>query len=101
MVELERVYWSRHALPAAHSAVVLSLGASVVLALMRRRTGGQPQRSHRAELLRGIVDGVLAAVALPALLLVVLTIVAAVICARYMRRRTRCGGSQANSGAKG
>lgn len=88
MVELKRIYWSRHALRAAHSAVVLWLGASVVLALMpKANPAGSRSAATAADLLRGMVDGVLAAAALPGLLLVVLTIVAAVIRARDMRRR--------------
>ena len=88
MVELKRIYWSRHALRAAYSAVVLWLGASVVLALMpKANPAGSRSAATAAEVLRGMVDGVLAAVAVPGLFLVVLTIVAAVIRARDIKRR--------------
>lgn len=88
MVELKRIYWSRHALRAAYSAVVLWLGASVVLALMpKANPAGSRSAATAAEVLRGMVDGVLAAVALPGLFAVVLTIVAAVIRARDVKRR--------------
>lgn len=88
MVELKRIYWSRQALRAAYSAVVVWLGASVFLALMPKAT--QPvnrSAATAAEILRGLFDGVLAAVSVPGLFLVVLTIVAAVIRARDIKRR--------------
>ena len=88
MVELKRIYWSRQALRAAYAAVVLWLGASVVLALMPKAVpAGSRSAATAAEVLRGMVDGVLAAVAVPGLFLVVLTIIAAVIRARDIRRR--------------
>lgn len=88
MVELKRIYWSRHALRAAYSAVVAWLGASVILALMPKATpAGSRSAATAAEVLRGMVDGVLAAVTVPGLLLVVLAIVAAVIRARDVKRR--------------
>ncbi|MET1089847.1 MAG: HNH endonuclease signature motif containing protein [Arthrobacter sp.] len=88
MVELKRIYWSRHALRATYSAVVVWLGASVVLALMpKANPAGSRSTATVAEVLRGMVDGVLAAVTVPGLLLVVLGIVAAVIRARDVKRR--------------
>jgi hypothetical protein len=88
VVELKRIYWSRKALWAAYSAVVVWLGASVVLALMpKANPAGSRSATTAAEVLRGMVDGVLAAVALPGLLLVVLMIVAAVIHAKDVKRR--------------
>ena len=88
MVELKRIYWSRQALRVAYSAVVMWLGASVVLALMPKASpAGSRSAATAAEVLRGMVDGVLAAVAVPGLLVVVLTIVAAVIRARDIKRR--------------
>jgi 5-methylcytosine-specific restriction endonuclease McrA len=88
MVELKRIYWSRQALRATYSALVLWLGASVVLALMPKATAaGSRSAATAAEVLRGMVDGVLAAVALPGLFVVVLTVVAAVIRARDIKRR--------------
>lgn len=88
MVELKRIYWIRQALRAAYSAVIVWLGASVVLALMpKANPAGSRSAATAAEVLRGMADGVLAAVAAPGLLLVVLTIVAAVIRARDLKRR--------------
>ena len=88
MVELKRIYWSRHALRAAYSAVVLWLGASVVLSLMPKANPPVGRSAvTAAEVLRGMADGVLAAVTVPGLLLVVLMIVAVVIRARDVRRR--------------
>lgn len=78
MVELKRIYWSRQALRVAYPAVVVWLGASVVLALMpKANPAGGRSAATAAEVLRGMVDGVLAAVALPGLFVVFLTIVAA------------------------
>jgi 5-methylcytosine-specific restriction endonuclease McrA len=88
MVELKRIYWSRQALKVAYSAVVVWLGASVVLALMpKANAAGRHNAATVAEILHSMVDGVLAAVAVPGLLVVVLTIVAAVIRARDIKRR--------------
>ena len=72
----------------AYSAVVMWLGASVVLALMpKANAAGSRSAATVAEILRGMVDGVLAAVTVPALFLVVLTVVAAIIRARDLKRR--------------
>ena len=88
MVELKRIYWSRQALRVAYSAVVVWLGASVVLALMpKANAAGSRSAATVAEILRGMVDGVLAAVTVPGLFLVVLTVVAAVIRSRDLKRR--------------
>jgi 5-methylcytosine-specific restriction endonuclease McrA len=88
MVELKRIYWSRQALRVAYSAVVVWLGASVVLALMpKANAAGSRSAATVAEILRGMVDGVVAAVTVPGLFLVVLTVVAAVIRARDLKRR--------------
>ena len=88
MVDLKRIYWSRQALRVAYSAVVVWLSVSVVLALMpKANPAGSRSAATVAEVLRGMVDGVLAAVAVPGLLVVVLTIVAAVIRARDIKRR--------------
>ncbi|PVZ53697.1 HNH endonuclease [Arthrobacter sp. H-02-3] len=88
MVELKRIYWNRQALKMAYSAVVVWLGASVVLALMPKAdAAARHNASTVAEILRSMVDGVLAAVIVPGLFLVVLTVVAAVIRARDLKRR--------------
>lgn len=88
MLDLKRIYWSRQALRVAYSAVVMWLGASVVLALMpKANAAGSRSAATVAEILRGMVDGVLAAVTVPGLFLVVLTVVAAVIRSRDLKRR--------------
>jgi hypothetical protein len=64
------------------------LGASVVLTLMpKANPAGSRSAATAAEILRGMFDGVLAAVALPGLFVVVLTIDAAVIRTRDIKRR--------------
>ena len=88
MVELKRIYWSRQALRTAYSAVVSWLGASVVLALLpKANPAGSRNPATAAEVLRGMFDGVLAAVTVPGLFLVVLMILALVIRARDIKRR--------------
>lgn len=88
MVELTRIYWSRRALRLAYSAAIVWLGASVVLALMPKAYPGARQNATSvADVLRGMFDGVLAAIALPGLFVVVLVIVAVVIRAQDVRRR--------------
>lgn len=88
MVELKRIYWSRQALRLAYSAVIVWLAVSVFLGLMpkgKAATGNGA--STISGVLRGFVDSVLAAVALPGLLLLALFIVAAVVHGRDVRRR--------------
>ncbi len=88
MVELTRIYWSRQALRLAYSAAILWLGASVALALMPKANSGARQNAtSAADILRGMFDGVLAAIALPGLFVVALTIAAVVIRAQDVRRR--------------
>lgn len=89
MVELKRVYWSRHALRLAYSATILWLGFSVLLSLMPDPgpTAAGPNSSSPAEVLRGMFDGVLAAAAVPGLCLLVLGILAAVVAGRDVRCR--------------
>jgi 5-methylcytosine-specific restriction endonuclease McrA len=88
MQELGRIFWTRQGLRAAYSVVMLWLAVAVMTALMPEATpaaGVAP--STPADVLRGMVDGVLAAVTLPGLAAVVLGIVAAVITGRDVRRR--------------
>lgn len=88
MQELGRIYWTRQGLRLAYSAVMVWLAFSVMTALMPKGTpvdGTAP--SSAAEVLRGMVDGVVAAVMLPALAVVVLVIVGAVLTGRDVRRR--------------
>lgn len=88
MQELGRIYWTRQGLRLAYSAVMVWLAISVMTALMPKATpvaGAGP--SSPAEVLRGMADGVLAAVTLPGLAVVVLGILAAVLTGRDARRR--------------
>jgi 5-methylcytosine-specific restriction endonuclease McrA len=88
MVELKRLYWSRHGLRLAYAAVVMWLGVSVLVAFMpKEHVAGEPVPSSPAEVLRTTFDGVLAAVMLPGVFLVILAIVAAVIHGHDVRRR--------------
>ncbi|MCO4249536.1 HNH endonuclease [Pseudarthrobacter raffinosi] len=90
MVELKRIYWSRQALRLAYSAVLVWLSISVILALLPKSkvvSASGAGISAATEVLRGMVDSVLAAVALPGAFLVVLFIVAAIIHSRDVRRR--------------
>lgn len=90
MVELKRIYWSRQALRLAYSAVVVWLSASIVLSLMPEANPPDSQSAATvAEISRGMVVRVLAAVTVPGLFLVILTIVGVVIRARDMKRRDR------------
>ncbi|WP_251043288.1 HNH endonuclease [Arthrobacter sp. ISL-48] len=88
MVELGRIYWTRQGLRLAYSAVMVWLALSLVTALMPQAIhipGTSP--STPGEVLRGLADGVVAAVTLPGLAVVVLGILAAVVNSRDVRRR--------------
>jgi 5-methylcytosine-specific restriction endonuclease McrA len=88
MMELKHVYWSRQALRLAYTAVMMWLGISVFLALMPKpNTGSEAGPSSATEVLRGMFDAVLTAVALPGIFVVVLIVVAVVIRAQDLRRR--------------
>lgn len=89
MLELKRIYWTRVALRAAYLAATIWLAAAVVLALLPAATTaatGQPGTSVSA-VLRGMFDGVLAAVAAPAFVIFALVIAALIIRSRDVRRR--------------
>ncbi|MGX9902037.1 HNH endonuclease [Arthrobacter sp. SA17] len=88
MLELKRIYWTRLCLRLAYSAVMVWVAVAVVTVLMPKATavaGASP--TSATEVLRGLFDGVVAAVTLPGLVAVVLVIVAAVTNARDVRRR--------------
>ncbi|WP_235436706.1 HNH endonuclease [Pseudarthrobacter siccitolerans] len=88
MQELGRIYWTRQGLRLAYSALMVWLAVAVMTALLPKGTsvaGTAP--SSAAEVLRGLVDSVVAAAALPGVAVVVLGIVGAVISARDVRRR--------------
>lgn len=88
MVELKRVYWSRQALRFAYTAAVVWLGGSVFLALMPSKPDtvvGQ-NASAITQILRGAFDRVLAAAAMPGLVIAVLVVIAVVIRVGDLRR---------------
>lgn len=88
MQELGRIYWTRQGLRLAYSAVMIWLAVAVMSALTAKATpaaGAGP--SAAAGVLRGLFDGVVAAVTLPGVAAVVLGIVAAVMTNRDVRRR--------------
>lgn len=93
-MDLGRIYWGRKLLRLAYSVVMLWLAAAVVLALLPQKvvasSVGAP--ASVAQVLQGMLDAVLAAVALPAALLIVLFLVAVVVQRRDVRRRdpVRC-----------
>ncbi|QDG66103.1 HNH endonuclease [Pseudarthrobacter sp. NIBRBAC000502772] len=93
MMELKRVYWSRKALRLAYTAVMMWLSISVFLALMPKpKVVSGTGISSVTEVLRGMLESVLAAAALPGAFLVVLVIIAAVVHRHDLRRRDRVRG---------
>nr|WP_235047026.1 hypothetical protein [Arthrobacter nitrophenolicus] len=101
MLDLKRIYWTRQGLRLAYSAVMVWLAVAVLNALMSKTapvTGTGP--STAGEVLGNLVNGVVAAAALPGVAAVVLGIVAAVLISRDVRRRDRCGASPASSAAR-
>lgn len=90
MTELKRVYWSRKFLRLAYAAVMMWLGLSVLLALLPKSEAVQVSgagMSAATEVLRGMLDSVLAAITLPGACLVILFIIAAIVHRQDVRRR--------------
>ncbi|TLM86026.1 HNH endonuclease [Pseudarthrobacter sp. NamE5] len=88
MPELKRIYWTRIGLRLAFVAMVVWLFASAFLALMPKADVSAAARpSSVAEVLRGLVDNVVAAATLPAVFTVLVIIIAAITVARDVRRR--------------
>ena len=88
MPELKRIYWTRMGLRLAFMAVTLWLFGSAILSLMPQAAlSAGPAPSSATEVLRSMVDDVIAAVTLPAAIAVVLIIAAAAINAQDVRRR--------------
>ena len=89
MLELKRIYWTRLSLRLAMTGLTVWIFAAGILALMPNASS--PAAGQRAATVTAVFtqmfDGVLASVALPAVLVVVLTVTAAVIQARDIRRR--------------
>ncbi|MEJ1191819.1 HNH endonuclease [Pseudarthrobacter sp. CCNWLW207] len=88
MVELKRIYWSRMALRGALLAVTIWLFLTFVSAVIPKAGGDIVSGpSSGIGVVRGLFDGVAATVMLPAVFVVLLTVVAAVTNARDVRRR--------------
>ncbi|MFC9336170.1 HNH endonuclease [Arthrobacter sp. NPDC057009] len=89
MLELKRIYWTRVALRAAYFAATIWLAAAVVLSLLPNATAATlSQRSTSpSDVLRGMFDGVMAAVTLPGLVILALVVTVLIIRSRDVRRR--------------
>jgi len=87
MTELGRIYWTRQGLRLTYSAVMLWLAVSVMSALMPKVNPPGAGPSSPADVLRSLLDGVVAAAVLPGAFAVVLMLAAAVVSARDVRRR--------------
>ena len=88
MQDLGRIYWTRQCLRLAYSAVMVWIAIAVMTAFMPKSApipGTGP--SSATEVFSSLLDGVVAAAALPGLAVVVLFIVAAVTNAQDVRRR--------------
>ena len=86
MMDLKRIYWTRVGLRLAFAATMMWWAVSFAVALIPKGSAGA-NTSTVSEVFRGMVDGVVAAVMLPGLFVIVLTVVAGVINARDVRRR--------------
>lgn len=86
MMDLKRIYWTRVGLRLAFAATMMWLAVSFAVGLMPKGSAGT-NTSTVSEVFRGMVDGVLAAVMLPGLFAIVLTVIAGIINARDVRRR--------------
>lgn len=89
MLELKRIYWTRQLLRLAMAALTVWIFAAAILSLVARSGNAAVEQRPTTvtAVFTGMFDVVLAAVALPGILAVVLTIVAAVIRTRDVRRR--------------
>ena len=89
MLELKRIYWTRQLLRLAMAALTVWIFAGAILSLVARSgnaTAVRPPTTVTA-IFTGMFDGVLAAVALPGVLAVVLTMIVAIIRGRDVKRR--------------
>ncbi|SDL77439.1 HNH endonuclease [Arthrobacter sp. ok362] len=89
MLELKRIYWIRQALRLAMAGLTVWIFAGVIFALLanfRKPTAGQRATTVTA-IFSQMFDGVLAAVAFPGVLVVVLIVTVLIIQARDVRRR--------------
>lgn len=88
MRDLRHIYWTRHGLRLAFSAVMVWLAISVVTSLMPKGSAvAANSPASAAEVLNGFLDRTVAAVTLPGLFAAVLITAAAVINSRDVRRR--------------
>jgi hypothetical protein len=89
MIELKRIYWTRQLLRFAMAALTVWIFAGAILSLVARSgnaTAVRPPTTVTA-IFTGMFDGVLAAVALPGVLAVVLTMIVAIIRGQDVKRR--------------
>jgi len=89
MLDLKRIYWTRLTLRLVMVAAIGWLLVSAYLALMpnaSKAAAGAPATTV-TEVFQNMFDGVLAAATLPGLVIVALTVTAAVIRSRDVRRR--------------
>ncbi|MCU1533013.1 MAG: endonuclease [Arthrobacter sp.] len=89
MLELKRIYWTRHLLRATVFCLTVWLFGSAILALLPNPADlaiGQ-RATTVAGILRQTFDGVLAAIAVPAVLIIALMAIAAIMRGRDLRRR--------------
>ena len=102
MLELKRIYWTRQLLRLAMAALTVWIFAGAILSLVARSgnaTAVRPPTTVTA-IFTGMFDGVLAAVALPGVLAVVLTMIGPSSAAGTSGAATRSGASAASSAAK-
>ncbi|MEV5053710.1 HNH endonuclease [Arthrobacter sp. LAR12-1-1.1] len=89
MLELKRIYWTRQLLRLAMAALTVWIFAGAILSLVAR--SGHVAADRRPNSVTAVFTemfgGVLAAVALPGVLAVVLTMIVAIIRGRDVRRR--------------
>ena len=89
MLELKRIYWTRQLLRLGMAALTVWIFAAAILSLVARSgnaTAVRPPKTVTA-IFTGMLEGVLAAVALPGVLAVVATMIVAIIRGRDVRRR--------------
>ncbi|BCW70008.1 HNH endonuclease signature motif containing protein [Arthrobacter sp. NicSoilB8] len=89
MLELKRIYWTRQLLRLAMAALTVWILAAAILSLVARSGYATAVRAPTTvtAVFTGMFEGVLAAVTLPGVLAVVLTICASVLRARDVKRR--------------
>jgi HNH endonuclease len=89
MLELKRIYWTRHLMRLAMAVLIVWIFAAAILTAMAYASKFAAGRrlTSATGIFTAIFDGVLAAVLLPGALALILIIVASVMQARDVRRR--------------